>query len=262
MTVRTEYAHGTPSWIDLSTTDVDSARTFYGSVFGWDFEENPTDQGAPYIMARKGEHAAAGMMQQQPAQAEMGIPPMWNTYVTVDDIDATVAKVDSAGGSVMMPPMQVMDAGSMAVVADPTGAVACMWQPDQHIGCQVVNEHGALCWNEVMTSDVPTAAAFYSELFGWGTEQMEMGDQGTYTVFTLGDDGVAGGTALPPVEGIPPHWGTVFAVDDCDATLAAVAEAGGSVMAGPFDTPIGRSGACADPQGAAFQIIQLNPPAA
>ena len=261
MPVRTSYQHGTPSWIDLSTSDPDGARAFYQAVFGWEYDVNPTDQGGEYIMARKGDHSAAGMMQQQPEQAEMGIPPMWNTYVTVDDVATTVGNVDGAGGSVMMPPMAVMDAGTMAVVVDPTGAVVCLWQPNEHIGAEVVNEHGALCWNEVMTHDVPAATAFYSHLFGWGTQEMDMGEFGTYTVYTLGEEGIAGGTGLPPVEGIPPHWGTVFAVADCDATLETVAANGGQVMAGPFDTPIGRSGACADPQGATFQVIQLAEPA-
>ncbi len=260
MPTRTEYQHGTPSWIDLSTSDVDASRAFYGPVFGWDFEANPTDQGGEYVMARKGEHAAAGIMQQQPEQAAMGIPPMWNTYITVDDVAATVEQVDGAGGSVMMPPMPVMDAGTMAVVVDPTGAVVCLWQADQHIGSEVVNEHGALCWNEVITPDVPAATAFYGALFGWGTETMDMGEQGEYTVFMLGEHGVAG-AMNPPIDGIPPHWGTVFAVDDIDATLQAVTDAGGTVVAGPFDTPVGRSGACTDPQGASFQIIQLAEPA-
>ena len=261
MPVRTGYQHGTPSWIDLSTTDPDAARAFYGAVFGWSFEVNPTDQGGEYIMARKGEHAAAGMMQQQPEQAAMGIPPMWNTYVTVDDVAAAVGRVEGAGGSVMMPPMPVMDAGTMAVVVDPTGAVVCMWQPNEHIGAEVINEHGALCWNEVMTNDVPAAATFYGELFGWAGQDQDMGEFGTYTVFMLGEDPVAGGTGLPPVEGIPPHWGIVFAVDDCDAALAAVTDAGGTVMAGPFDMEIGRTAACADPQGAAFQLMQMADPA-
>lgn len=257
MAVRTSYQHGTPSWIDLSTTDIDAAKAFYGAIFGWRFEDNPTDQGGVYVMARKGDHAAAGMMQQQPEQAAMGIPPMWNTYVTVDDVGATVAAVEGAGGTVMMPPMQVMEAGSMAVIVDPSGAVVCLWQAGEHIGSEVVNEHGALCWNEVMTNDVPAAAAFYTQLFGWGTEDMDMGEMGTYTVFMLGEDGVAGGTGLPPVEGVPPHWGTVFATDDCDATCAAITANGGTVMAGPFDVPeIGRTAACTDPTGAVFQIMQ------
>lgn len=260
MPVRTEYAHGTPSWTDLSTSDPEAAKAFYAAVFGWEYIENPTDQGGVYIMATASGKNAAGMMQQQPEQAQMGIPPMWNTYISVDDVDVTLGKVTEAGGSVMMPSMDVMDSGKMAVIVDPTGAVVCLWQADQHIGAEVVNEHGTLCWNEVMTADVPAAAAFYGELFGWGTQEMDMGEMGTYTVFTLDseENGVAGGTGLP-TEGVPPHWGTVFSVDDCDAAAARVGEAGGTVVAGPFDMPIGRGAACADPQGAMFQIIALAP---
>ena len=255
MPTRTEHAPGTPSFTDLATTDAAGAKAFYGAVFGWSFVDNETDIGTIYTMAQQGGRDVAGIMTQPSEQVEMGIPPMWNTYVTVADVHETIGEVEALGGSVHMPPMDVMDAGIMAVIADPTGAVCCVWQPKAGIGSEVVNEHGALCWNEVMTGDVPAAAAFYAGLFGWSTQEMDMGDAGVYTVFMLGERGIAGGTGLPPVEGVPPHWGTVFAVDDCDAVAAAVAEHGGSVMAGPFDTPMGRSAACADPSGAVFQII-------
>lgn len=261
MPTRTSHEPGTPSFTDLSTTDVDGAKAFYGAIFGWSFVDNPTDIGSVYTMAQKGDHAAAGMMTQPPEQAEMGIPPMWNTYVTVADVNESVGKVDGLGGSVHMPPMDVMDAGVMAIVADPTGAVLCLWQAKEGIGAEVVNEHGTLCWNEVTTPDVPAAVAFYSGLFGWGTDSMEMGDQGTYTVFMNGHDGIAG-AQNPPMDGIPPHWGTVFAVDDCDATAAAVTANGGTVLNGPFDMPpIGRGAVIADPAGAMFQIIQMAEPA-
>lgn len=256
MPVHTSHAPGTPSFTDLATTDVAGAKAFYGAVFGWTFVDNPTDIGTVYTMARQGDHDAAGIMEQPAEQVQMGIPPMWNTYVTVADVAESVGKVEGLGGSVHMPPMDVMDAGVMAVVADPTGAVLCLWQAKEGIGSEIVNEHGALTWNEVTTPDVAAAVAFYSGLFGWGTDTMDMGDQGPYTVFMLGEDGVAG--AQPPqMEGIPPHWGTVFAVDDCDAAAAAAAANGGTVVAGPFDMPpIGRGAVIADPAGAMFQIIQ------
>ncbi len=256
MAERESYAHGTPSWIDLSTTDPASAQQFYGAIFGWQFESNPTDQGGEYIMANKGGKSAAGMMQQAPEQAEMGLPSMWNTYVTVNDVEATVAQAEQAGGSVMMPPMQVMESGRMAVIGDPTGAAICLWEAGEHIGAEVVNEHGALVWNECQTPDVETAAKFYGELFGWGTDEMDMGEQGTYTVFTLNSEGIAGGMN-PPAEGVPPHWSTVFAVDDADACVEAARQAGGMIIAEPFDLPIGRQAVMADPQGAVFQVIQM-----
>ena len=259
MVERTSYAHGTPSWTDLSTSDPQAAKAFYGPLFGWEFTDNPTDQGGPYTMATKDGKSVAAMMQQPPEQAEMGIPSMWNTYITVDDVAETVAKVEGAGGTIMMPPMDVMDAGKMAVLVDPTGAVFCVWQPLAHIGAELVNEHGALCWNEVVTADVSAASAFYKELFGWGTQAMDMGPMGTYTVFTLGEDGIGGSPGMP-VEGVPPHWSTVFAVDDCDAAVATATESGGTAIMEPFDTPIGRMAVVADPTGAMFQLITMAEP--
>ncbi len=261
MVERTSYAHGTPSWTDLSTSDPEAAKAFYGPLFGWEFTDNPTDQGGTYIMATKNGRTVGAIMQQGPEQAEMGIPSMWNTYITVDDVEASVAEVEGAGGSIMMPPMDVMDAGKMAVIVDPTGAVFCMWQPVEHIGAELVNEHGTLCWNEVVTPDVPVATAFYHALFGWGTQTMEMGEQGTYTVFTLGEDGIGGSPGMPQ-EGIPPHWSTVFAVDDCDAAVATASGSGGNTIMEPFDTPIGRMAVIADPTGAMFQLIAMNEQAA
>lgn len=256
MPEQTSYTHGTPSWIDLSTTDVDGAKAFYGPLFGWDFETNPTDQGGEYVMALTAGKSAAGMMAQQPAQAEMGMPPMWNSYVTVNDIAETVGRVEAAGGAVIMPPMQVMEAGHMAVVGDPTGAAICLWQANQHIGSEMINEHGTLTWTECQTPDVAAAAKFYGELFGWTTEEMDMGPSGAYTIFMLGADGIAGAMP-PPMEGVPPHWSTIFAVDDCDACVESARGSGGTIIAEPMDIPVGRSAVIADPQGAVFGVIQL-----
>jgi predicted enzyme related to lactoylglutathione lyase len=259
MTERTEYSHGTPSWVDLMTTDVAAAKEFYGGLFGWSYEDNPTDQeGVVYTMAAKSGKATAGLSTQPAEQAEMGIPPMWNSYVTVDDVDVAAGKVEAAGGGVMAPPFDVMDAGRMAVVTDPTGAVICMWQANEHIGAEVVNEHGALTWNELVTPDVATAATFYGQVFGWGTETMEMGEMGVYTLFTVDGEQIAG-AMVPPVEGMPPHWGVYFNVDDCDGTVAAATAAGASVVMDAVDGPPGRMAALADPQGAIFAVIQPPP---
>lgn len=254
------HDHGTPSWIDLSTTDTGAAKAFYSALFGWEWDDNPTDQGGVYHMGRLGDSAAAGMMAMMPDQAEAGMPPMWNTYVSVDDVDAMVAKVGPAGGSVIMPPMQVMESGHMAVVMDPTGAVVSMWQANEHIGAEVVNEPGALCWNEVQTPDIDAATAFYHDVFGWTAEPMDMGPDGPpYSVFMNGETGVGG--ALPPsMEGVPAHWSTVFAVTDCDDACATASANGGSVLAAPMDIPVGRMAVIADPQGAVFQVIKLAQP--
>ena len=140
MTTMTSYPNGVPSWIDLATPDPAASKEFYAALFGLEYDDQPTDQeGTDYTMARRNGHSAAGMMQLSPQMAASGMPPVWSTYVAVDDLDATVAQVQSEGGAVMQPPMDVMDAGRMAVIADPSGAVICLWEAGNHIGAEVVN---------------------------------------------------------------------------------------------------------------------------
>lgn len=256
MPVRESYTHGTPSWVDLMTTDPAAAADFYGALFGWDFQTSPTPDGQEYTMASKDGHAAAGMGQQNPEQVEMGIPPMWNTYITVDDIETAVGKVEGAGGSVMMPTMEVMEAGHMAVVVDPAGAVVCMWQAGQHIGSEVVNEHGALIWNELITNDLESSGGFMKAVFDLDTQEQEMPGGMIYTLFMSGEETV-GGMMPPPQEGIPNHWAVYFAVSDIDSAKATALEQGGSTMGDVIDVPeVGKMLPIIDPQGAMFMLMQ------
>ncbi len=260
MPTRTSYENGVPNWVDLASTDPEAAKAFYGGLFGWAFDERPTDQDQPYIMATIDGRPVAGMMQMPPDMQASGVPSMWTTYVAVDDIDATLEKVAGTGGQVMMPPMQVMEAGRMALIVDPTGGVVGLWQAQEHVGAGVVNEHGAVTWNELQTPDPAAAAAFYDSVFGWKRETMEMGDQGEYTVFALvGGEGIAGATK-PPMPEVPTHWSTVFATEDADATAGRAGELGGTVYVEPFDVPVGRLTIIADPTGAVFQAIAINQP--
>lgn len=258
MPTRDSYVHGIPSWVDLMTTDVAEAKAFYSGLFGWEYEDVPAGDDGSYTMVSKDGHLVAGLGAQAPEQAQMGIPPMWNTYVTVDDIEASTKVAASAGGQVMMPAMDVMEAGRMAVIVDPTGAVVCLWQALQHPGAGLVNEHGALIWNELTTSDVPGASAFYNELFGWTAETMPM-PEGDYTVFAVGDAQIAG-AMNPPMEGIPNNWGVYFGSDDADATAAAATSAGGQLLAEPFDSPPGRIAVLSDPMGSPFNVMSPTEP--
>lgn len=259
MPERHEYRHGVPSWIDLMTPDRERSKAFYGALFGWTYTEEPTDQGPTYTMCERNGRSAAGMGPLPPDMEAQGMPPMWNTYVTVDDVDASVQRAESAGGAVIMPTMDVVDAGRMAGVADPTGAVMMLWQAKQHVGATLVNEHGTLTWNELLTPDVDQAGAFYGELFGWTSQSMDMPDGTIYTVFMLGDDQVAG-AMNPPDPAIPPSWLVYFAIDDIDATAGAAEEYGGQLLSDPIDAPPGILLPVQDPQGAVFSVIQLHQP--
>ncbi|HVE97949.1 MAG TPA: VOC family protein [Mycobacteriales bacterium] len=250
----TEYAAGTPIWVDVATSDLDGARKFYGALFGWESEDGDPDFGG-YTMFTKGGKMVAGVGPvMDPSQ-----PVAWSTYLAVDDVDKTTEQVTAAAGQVLVPAMTINDAGRMAVYADPTGAAVGVWQPDQHRGFELVNEPGTVVWNELATRDVDAAKAFYSAALGLEPKASEFDD--TYT--TLHADGrpVAGLMNMP--EGYPPqvpaHWSVYFAVEDTDATVARLTELGGVVRMPAFDTPPGRTAVLADPYGAVFAVIAMNP---
>ncbi|HYN35211.1 MAG TPA: VOC family protein [Ilumatobacteraceae bacterium] len=248
-----------PSWIDLATPDPDASKSFYAGLFGWEFDDQPTDQdGVDYTMAMRNGHNAAGLMRLTPEMASSGMPSVWSTYVSVDDLDAAVADVEPAGGSVMQPPMDVMEAGRMAVVADPAGAVICLWEARTHIGAEVVNEHGAFSWSELMTPNPAAVEPFYADVFGWTAQSVPM-PAGEYTIFKVtggNPDGIAGAMA-PPMDAIPAYWGVYFAVDDARATVEAAKELGAHVLMDATSMPgVGTLATLADPNGAVFSIMQ------
>jgi predicted enzyme related to lactoylglutathione lyase len=256
MPVRTSYLQGTPNWVDLQTTDQAAAKSFYAALFGWTYDDQPMPQGPVYSMARLGDGYAAAIAAQSPELAAAGEPPAWNTYLAVDSVDDAVAKVEAAGGQVAMQPFDVTDAGRMAFVLDPSGAPVAFWQAGQLIGASVVNEPGAVLWNELVTAD-PSVTTFYEQVLGLTTSVMDMGT-GAYTLFETGGAQV-GGTVAPQMTGVPNHWHVYFQVAGTDAAVAKVAELGGSTLVEPFDSPVGRIATVRDPQGAVFSIIE--PPA-
>lgn len=257
MPKRTEYAQGTPNWVDLQTTDQAGAKQFYASLFGWEYDDLPMP-GAVYSMATVSGETVAAIAPMPPGVPE-GRPPMWNTYIAVDDVDATAAAVAPAGGQVLMQPFDIGDAGRMAVAADPTGATVAFWQANERIGATVVNESGALIWDELITDNPDSALPFLEAVVGISNASVEMGPGQTYTLLKV--DGVdIGGCARPPMPGVPNHWHVYFAVEDADATAAAAAAAGGGVVAQPFDIPsVGRCAVLSDPQGAVFSVLTPAP---
>ncbi len=256
MPVIDSYQQGTPSWVDLTTTDQNGAKAFYSRVFGWSHEANPVGDGVYYTMSRLdgNDVAAISPMPDQPP----GRPPTWNTYLTVDDVDATCEKVGEAGGSVLAPPFDVMDSGRMAVIADPTGASVSLWQAGNHIGATVKDEPGTLTWNECFTDDIETAAAFYDTVLGTSHSSSEVADEKSYTTLEVAGQGVAGFFFKDPeAHGrMPNMWLVYFASDDINQTASKIAEGGGKVLNGPFETPFGQVIVAQDPQGAVFQVIQ------
>lgn len=247
----TKYEPGTPSWVDIGVHDIPAAIEFYNKVFGWEAEDQGADAGGYHMFTLRGKNVA-GL---GPAQAEG--PPYWTTYVSVSNVDETLLQVEKEGGTVIMPGMDVFESGRMGIAADPTGAVFAMWQPNQHIGAELVNEPNTLCWNELSTRDTQAAKAFYSAL-GWGAETSTDGGM-EYTQFTVDGRSVAGMMALDPnmPAEVPSHWMVYFAVDDADAAVERITAAGGQSVTPLMDVPVGRFGVVTDNQGAPFAVIKL-----
>jgi predicted enzyme related to lactoylglutathione lyase len=270
---RDGYIAGVPCWVDTSQPDPDAAAEFYGALFGWETENAmPEDAPGPYYMARlRGRDVAAISGQMEPGA------PSWTTYVQVDSADDTAAKVREAGGTVLTEPFDVFDSGRMAVFADPQGATFSVWQPNQHLGSRVVNEHGTVNFNDLNTTDIEAAKAFYGAVFGWGLlpmggpggawtlpgygDHLEELDPGTRERF--GEVGAPGGfidavaSVRPADAGAPAHWSLTFGVDDADAIAARAEELGGRVVTPPHDAPWVRTTVLADPQGATFTASQF-----
>jgi predicted enzyme related to lactoylglutathione lyase len=277
MPERSRYIPGVPCWVDCPQPDPQAALPFYAGLFGWELENAmPEGSGGEYHMARirGGDVAAISSVPE-------GMPPMavWTTYVAVASADDAAETVGGAGGQVFQGPFDVMDAGRMAVVADPEGAVFCVWEAKENIGAKIVNENGALNFNGLATRDPAAAETFYGEVFGWKLldipagkfwmlpgygdhleesapglrDQMsQMGAPDGFIDVVAAVNPIAGNAGNPPA-----HWTVTFGADDIDATAKRVAELGGKVVVPPHDEPWTKTATFEDPQGATFLAAQF-----
>jgi predicted enzyme related to lactoylglutathione lyase len=250
------YAPGTPCWVDLTTSDPDGARAFYSSLFGWELEVGPAETG--YYAQAKARGLPVAGINGQPKPDEL--PVAWMTYLATDDLDDTVKRVLENGGTVTMAPMEVMGQGRMAIAIDPTGAAFGLWEAGAHFGAALMNEPGAVCWNELGTRDLGGARRFYSAVFGYEWEDVDTGEGGPeYATFAVEGRAVGGAYTMSddmPAE-VPPSWMADFAVEDADATVAKAEELGGGVNMPAVDSPYGRFAILRDTQGGVFSVIRL-----
>lgn len=250
MAERTGYAPGTFSWVDLATTDPDAAKSFYGELLGWQAEDMPVP-GGYYSMQRVDGKDVAAIAGQPPAQREAGVPPAWQSYVTVESADAAAERARQLGGTVHAGAFDVMEAGRMAVLQDPQGAFFMVWEPKGHNGARLVNAPGALCWNDLGSPDLDASADFYGKLFGWAFSEVG-GGQMRYLAIKNGEANNGGIREAQPGE--PPSWLAYFAVEDLDRDVGRVGRLGGRVLAGPIDMGPARFVVAQDPQGAVFAL--------
>jgi predicted enzyme related to lactoylglutathione lyase len=251
---RTHYEPGTFCWVGLATSDPAAAEQFYTSLFGWEAEELTAGEAGTYTMLRRTAQDVAILYRQQPEARAAGAPPHWTSYISVEDADATAGRAGELGGAaVFREPFDVLDAGRVAAISDPTGAIVSLWQPRSRIGATLVNDVGALCWNELATTDVERAKAFFGELLGWRYETDERG----YASIRNGGRLNGGIRAQTDQErGIPPNWLPYVTVENADDAAHRAERMGGRLMLPVTEVHIGRFAVIADPQGAAFAVFE------
>jgi predicted enzyme related to lactoylglutathione lyase len=258
MPTMTSHKPGSFCWVDYASQDQEASKNFYSAIFGWTANDMPMQQGGVYSMMQKNGQNVGAIMAMPPGHD--GVPAHWNSYIAVDNVDATLNKAASLGANVAMPPMDVPQAGRMAAVQDPTGASVFFWQPAEHKGAELVGDTGSVVWNELLTKDTGAAGSFYSGLLGWSADKSPMSNM-DYTIFKNGETQAGGMFAIDPSWGpVPANWMVYFAVENCDATCEQIKSLGGKVMMGPQEVPtVGRFATCVDSQGGAFAILQPEP---
>lgn len=244
MSEKTAYQPGEPIWVDLSTPDQAASTAFYGELLGWDCTTPDPSMGSYANFLLRGKKVAGVVPLMAPDQS-----PTWTVYVCTDDADKTAARVQEAGGAVLVPPMDVMDLGRMAVFADPAGAVFGAWQPGTHVGSELVDEPGTPVWVELTSADPQTAGAFYGTAVGWETKTSE-----AYVEFVLDDRSVAGLT--DPSQGTT-GWLPYFSVSDPAATTDRAVALGAQVVLPLTTFPGGSCTIVRDPQGAVFGLMDM-----
>jgi predicted enzyme related to lactoylglutathione lyase len=246
---------GAPCWIDLTTSDIGRARDFYGTVFGWTFEDAGPEYGG-YFNASKSGRPVAGLMANR---SEFQSPDNWATYFHTADIKATMSAVNVAGGSVCLDTMEVPAKGYMSLAIDPSSAFFGLWQPLAHRGFELIGEAGAPVWHQLTTRDYRAAIDFYRDVLGWQTEQISDTDEFRYTTAWFNDQqllGVMDGANFLP-ENVPSNWSTFFGAEDVDKTLQVIGGNGGAVSCPAHDTPYGRLAEATDPTGVIFNLSSL-----
>src|SRR5215217_6704057 len=251
---RTHYEPGTFCWVGLATSDPAAAERFYTSLLGWEAKELSGGEAGTYTMLRRSAHDVAILYRQQPEARAAGAPPHWTSYISVVDADATAARAGELGGAaVFRQPFDVLDAGRVAAISDPTGAIVSLWQPRSRIGATLVNEVGALCWNELATTYVERAKSFFATLLGW---EYQTAASGYVSIKNAGTPNGGMREQTAQERGKEPSWLPYFKVEKVNATVSKAEQIGGCGPVRNAEVSIGPFAVIADPQGAAFAVLE------
>jgi hypothetical protein len=249
--------HGMPIWYELMSTEPAAARRFYAAVVGWQIDESPPEGSTmDYRMISAGDGLVGGVFTLTAEMARQGAAPCWMMYLGVDDVDATVASITAAGGSLPMPAFDIPGVGRIAMVCDPQGAAFYVMRGEsdaQSTACDPDRAgHGA--WHELHATDGAKATEFYAAQFGWTRSRaVDMGPMGLYQLIAV--DGRDLGGVMTDTRFPRPAWLVYFRVDGIERAAGRIVEAGGRVIHGPMEVPGGGwivNGV--DPEGAMFAL--------
>lgn len=247
----TSWPDGTPCWADVMVDDLDSARLFYEGLFGWTVQTGEAEYGGYSVCLKRDHQLGAITPKMSPDQ-----PSVWTTYLASSDVEAAAAKVVANGGRLIAEPMVIGDFGSMAVAADPTGAVFAIWQAGSNKGASIFNEPGSVIWNEQLSTDWQASKDFYQAVFGWTFNDMSS-DGFQYATFRVDGRDVGGIGAIGTDDDQPSRWVVYFAVEDTDEAVNEAVRLGGNLRRPAADTPYGRLAVISDPEGAAFALMSV-----
>ncbi|MFJ6569945.1 VOC family protein [Streptomyces sp. NPDC091292] len=264
------FAEGVPCWVDAMLPDVEAGKRFYGDVLDWTFDEGA---GAEYGYYTQAYSDGANVAALAP-KSDGRMPTVWTVYLATPDAVALAEKIRDAGGQLVREPLPVGPFGTIALAADPGGAVFGLWQGGTHTGFEAQRRPGAYCWTELYTRDKAAVDPFYEGVFGYaGTDlpdedlseaELSRAGGGDVRVWspagaTAGLESAIGGRVVMGESfpaAMPPHFLTYFTVADCDATAASVTRLGGRIQQPPRTTPHGRIAVFSDNQGATFAVLQ------
>jgi predicted enzyme related to lactoylglutathione lyase len=255
MNTSCEGAYGRFAWYELTTTDVESARSFYTKVIGWQVLD-ASAPGRPYMLFTAGPALVGGLLLLTRQARETGARSGWIGYVEVNDVDSTADRVRQLGGAVHVKPTDVADVSRFCIFTDPQTArlAALKWRRPTQGQSPALGARGHVCWHELLAAKEDKALDFYADLLGWQRAETETAETGTYQMFSAGGETIGGVISKPPAISTP-FWLYYFLVGDVDAAARRVKAAGGRVLHGPVELSDGSwIVQCADPQGAVFAL--------
>jgi uncharacterized protein len=243
-------------WYELMTTDMEAAKAFYAKVVGWGTQDVSMPS-MPYTLFTVEGSSVSGLMRLPEDAKKLGERSSWIGYVGVNDVDATADRIKRLGGTVHVPPQNILNISRFSVVADPQMATLALvqWLTPRREEPGELGAPGRIRWHELFATDCERAFAFYGEVFGWQKASPDSNAMDAYQLFSAGGQTIGGILTKPPTVSVP-FWLYYFNVGNIDAAAKRAKAGGGQIVEGPLEVSGGGwIVQCTDPQGAMFALV-------